>query len=170
MPQDISRTANLCAASIVYVCICYRNKPGLYCGEVVTTGKRGLARTSGTFRKGDPRAKAAGQKSRRKINYDIMEQIKARVPAALEALDTALANGSDAAIKMVLDRIAPLDLIRDEEVKQLVTALEASNAELTAEVERLREENEKLKAGCADEAVNADAGNAGKRPPDNRAN
>nr|WP_321254234.1 hypothetical protein [uncultured Ruegeria sp.] len=75
-----------------------------------------------------------------------MQQIHDRAPKAMEALDKALETGSESAIRIVLDRIAPIDLIKDEEVKGLVAALEKANTDLTEELTRLRKQVSTLKS------------------------
>ncbi len=134
---------------------------------------------STTFKPGDPRASAAGKRPRAprpKTDDDIWEQIKAVGPAALEAVAKRINKHNDIqAARLILDRVAPADFLKDVETQEIIKALEASNDGLIQENERLRTEVARLKAeqeflhgNVANEAISKASKADGKRAPDNR--
>lgn len=96
-----------------------------------------------------------------------MDQIRERAPAALAALDRLLAVDDQAAIKIIMERVAPKVLVEDQEVGKAIGALRAEIDKQRTEIERLQGENETLRdelkfaRAVIDEMTPA----AGKMPP-----
>ena len=103
---------------------------------------------AGAFKKGDPRAAAAGRKSRRlpgEVQQSMMVAIRELQPQALTALRTGLENGDAVAMRLVVDRLAPTQLVTDIEVREMFEALWQQVADLTDELEEARTEIARLK-------------------------
>ncbi|WP_170756419.1 hypothetical protein [Ruegeria lacuscaerulensis] len=136
-----------------------------------------MTKNSTSFKKGDPRAAAGGKKGKRgpalHVEPSIWDEIKRLGPKALAAIEERLDVDQDmTAARMVLDRVASTDLIKDAEMKEVVSALQATIADLTSEVERLRTENARVTSerDLLHEAVSQTTKPSGKRTPNPRAN
>lgn len=103
------------------------------------------APTPASFKPGDPdgRAAAAGriggavQAKHRKVENSFLDQLKERGPMALEALDRMLAKDDPTAVRVVVDRMAPKDLVENAEVARALDQLKVVNDELRADLEEL---------------------------------
>ncbi|WP_171239693.1 hypothetical protein [Ruegeria sp. HKCCA5491] len=136
-----------------------------------------MTKNSTSFKKGDPRTVAAAKKGKRGpalgLNPGVWEGIQRLAPKALAAIEERLDVDQDmTAARMVLDRVASTDLIKDAEMKEVVSALQAMIADLTSEVERLRTENARVTSerDLLHEAVSQTTKPSGKRTPNTRAN
>jgi histidinol phosphatase-like enzyme len=101
-----------------------------------------VTRNSGTFTKNDSRAAAAARKSRRpklpKLNVSFMDEIRKMEPEVLQAMKVRLKDNDPAVIRMIIDRLAPMQLATDAEIKDTIKALTDQNNVLAKELEDAR--------------------------------
>jgi hypothetical protein len=114
---------------------------------------------STAFKKGDPRAVAAGRKSKRvklpRVQVSFMDEIRKMEPELLVAMKKGLAKGDTTVMRMIVDRLAPLQLATDHEVKETIKALTDKIEAMTKELEDAGANQMASKAEAAFAAVDA---------------